>query len=58
MNERDDKPSEFFGLEETSAAWVAPPVLLARPVEGPLDWEAAVRRVFERFPKTLARLAE
>ena len=53
-----DEADASSGVEEAATRWVTPPVLHARPVEGPIDWQAAVEDVFRRFPKIMARLAE
>ena len=52
------KPDRPAGVEEAATPWVAPAVLHARPVEGPVDWDALIKDTFDRFPKIMARLAE
>lgn len=56
MSEHPDKP--VIGVEEAANPRVTPPVLHARPVEGPVDYDKLIDDIRARFPKTLARLAE
>ena len=58
MSERDHDPQQASGVEEATTPWVTPPVLHARPVQGPIDWDALLSEIERDFPKTLARLAE
>ena len=56
MSGREDQKSP--GVEETAAAWEAPPVLHARPAGPDFDVAKAARETMARFPKIMARLAE